>query len=656
MPWPRSLTFASPAVAAPLAAVGLTSAVRTEDTGTIVVVGVIAVLCALILFGAIALARRLPRSPIAPLLAWMGLNALAVVSSDADHQLAVAKFAVAGPGGGAPFAGGSTTWAAVSAFTAGCWTWLFVPIGMLLVIFPDGRPATRLGRVTLIALPTAAAGFQLTAAFASPHLAEPLEYVPNPLPYLPFAVVPLSVLLAAFFGLLVTAVIANIQRYRRSSGLVRSQLRWLRLGGIGLPATLLLCWLSYLLLNGPDLVGFGLLAMYTGIPAVTLIALLHHDRYDVDDAMASAAAYTAMVAVLLGVFSAASIGSGLMIGRDSFGVAVTVTALVAFGLGVAHRRIQRTVARVLFPVRIRALRAVGDLRRRIEVGRGQPEEIITVLAAALRDPGLAVAERPTHSEAGLPSTPVILGDTTIAHLVPGPSARRRVPRIVADAAALLIETARLRAALTDATREIEASRERLVMAGFAERKRLERDLHDGAQQRLVSLGMSLRLLQRSLGADSRRLAGDLDRAVAEIGTTVSELRLLAQGLRPSSLDDGLHAALAYLATTSPIPLELRICDRELPDKIATTAYFVVSEAVANATKHACAERIDVHVGETRDGICVEVRDDGRGGAEPRPGSGLAGLADRVAAVGGRLDLASRPEVGTTVRAELPCGS
>ncbi len=144
---------------------------------------------------------------------------------------------------------------------------------------------------------------------------------------------------------------------------------------------------------------------------------------------------------------------------------------------------------------------------------------------------------------------------------------------------------RLRAELAGALREVEASRTRLVQAGDAERRRLERDLHDGAQQRLVSLGMAMRLAQRHLDDGTVDVNGLLDQGVAELATAIAELRQIAHGLRPTSLDDGLHAALAAITQTLPIPVRLDIPPGELPEDLATTAYFVAAEAVTNAAKY-----------------------------------------------------------------------
>lgn len=252
---------------------------------------------------------------------------------------------------------------------------------------------------------------------------------------------------------------------------------------------------------------------------------------------------------------------------------------------------------------------------------------------------------------------MLLGGRTVGAIAWSGPLSRQLLREVAGAVALVVEVVRLRLELSRALRDVEASRARLLRIGYDERRRLERDLHDGAQQRLVSLGMSLRLAQRHLGDGSVDLDGLLDQSVAELGTAVAELRQVAQGLRPSALDDGLHPALSSLTRTVPLPIDLHIAaDQAVPDDIAATAYYVVSEAVTNAVKHAGAARIGLRVVQDDGRLCVRVEDDGRGGASVRPGSGLAGLADRVAAAGGSLLVHSPAGGGTVVEAVLPCAS
>ena len=222
------------------------------------------------------------------------------------------------------------------------------------------------------------------------------------------------------------------------------------------------------------------------------------------------------------------------------------------------------------------------------------------------------------------------------------------------AAALALENERLEAELRAKLDELSASRERIVESGYAARRRLERDLHDGAQQRLVSLALSLRMLRRRVEHDPDTLE-ELDGARGELDHALEELRELARGIHPSVLTArGLNAALDGLAQRAPLPVEFQgtPADR-LPDRVESAAYFVVAEALTNVAKYARATHASVNVRRQDGQVVVEVTDDGVGGADPSTGSGLRGLLDRVAAVGGRFELDSPPGHGTTVRAAIP---
>jgi PAS domain S-box-containing protein len=205
--------------------------------------------------------------------------------------------------------------------------------------------------------------------------------------------------------------------------------------------------------------------------------------------------------------------------------------------------------------------------------------------------------------------------------------------------------------------ELRASRTRLVAAGDDARRRLERNLHDGAQQRLVSLSVALRLAQSQLASNAEAAGRLLEQASTELSVALEELRELARGIHPAVLTDrGLDAALRSLADRTPIPVEVHTADRALPDPIAAAAYYVVSEAIANVVKHAHASSIEVDVAAPNGRVIVAVADDGVGGADPAAGSGLRGLADRVAVLDGRLRVDSPAAGGTRIVAEIPLES
>jgi len=198
--------------------------------------------------------------------------------------------------------------------------------------------------------------------------------------------------------------------------------------------------------------------------------------------------------------------------------------------------------------------------------------------------------------------------------------------------------------------------ETVSVLGLRERRRLERDLHDGAQQRLVSLALTLRTAREALGPDAGEVGRLLDRSRRELDEALKELRELARGIHPTVLSDrGLGAAVEALARRAPLPVELgELPAQELPEQVELAAYFVVSEALTNVAKHASATRASVTMTKTAGRLAVEISDDGVGGADMDLGTGLRGLTDRLAAIEGQLEVDSKPGRGTTVRASIPC--
>jgi signal transduction histidine kinase len=196
----------------------------------------------------------------------------------------------------------------------------------------------------------------------------------------------------------------------------------------------------------------------------------------------------------------------------------------------------------------------------------------------------------------------------------------------------------------------------MLRIGLEERRRLERNLHDGAQQRLVSMALNIRLARAKLNEDP--LAADqlLESAGTELDSALEELRELARGIHPAVLSDrGLGTALETLASRAPVPVELAELPAErLPEAVELAAYFVVAEALTNVAKYANATHAKVEVARENGRLLVEVEDDGVGGANPEDGTGLRGLADRIAVLEGRLEIDSEQGKGTTVRAQIPC--
>jgi signal transduction histidine kinase len=314
---------------------------------------------------------------------------------------------------------------------------------------------------------------------------------------------------------------------------------------------------------------------------------------------------------------------------------------------------------------------VADLLPALE--RTPPTEIRDALARALHDPSLEVAlwlpERKAYCDAeGHPVeldptravTELSDGAEPLAAIVHDPALLDE-PKLIAaagSAARLALQNARLQADLRAQLVKVRESRARIVAAGDEVRRQVERNIHDGAQQRLVSLALALRLAERRVRAGDR---GDVDRvlssAVAELQGAVTELRELAHGVHPAVLtDEGLTAALRLLAARSTVPVRIRASlDRRLPPEVEAAAYYVAAEALTNAAKHAGASEVTISAERQNGTLVVEVEDDGCGGADPS-GTGLRGLADRVEAHGGRLRVESRAGEGTHIVGEIPCAS
>lgn len=595
----------------------------TPPAQSALVVGVALVPLAL----GVVVARVTPRGAVGPLLAVAGFSAIATNVVPAS---AIGPF-------------------------AGSWMLLYLSFAIILLVVPGGRVASPRWRAAGWALVAVVVAFGVLCAV---QWAAPATIGPTTAPAL--------ILLFGFFALLVVCASAPVVRFRRAEEAERTRLRWVFLAGTSLPLTLLLCWTSYLLVGTAELVGFGLVLMYLAIPAGVTIAIVRPGLFDIDRATVATATATVLAVGVLAVLSVACAVAGLSLLQWSSVAAITVLATLTAVAAILFPWLQSALDRMLYPERGRAVAALRQLSAQVETGASSPDTVEDALRQALRDPGLAVACQDVGGQGlrlldgalAIPTTATAIVEVrgeAIGAIIPSPDRVKRPAIAVVRAAAPLIEAIRTDAVVAEARSEVEASRERLLRAGYEERRRLERDLHDGAQQRLVALGMRLRVLQRTQATEPA-LDAALDAAVAELGTAVAELRRIAHGVRPSALDDGLGAALADLTRVAPELVELEVHTPTLSDAIATTAYYVASEALANALRHAGASRIRITAVE-RDGFLrIRVDDDGAGGARLTPSGGLTGLTDRVAALGGELTVDSRTGAGTTVEAVLPCAS
>ena len=339
-------------------------------------------------------------------------------------------------------------------------------------------------------------------------------------------------------------------------------------------------------------------------------------------------------------------------------LATLVLAPIAFLVGLLHQRL--------------ASSAVGELVVELQADPA-PVDLRDAFAHALRDPSLTLAYwlPEFDSYVDLDGQPVeLLGQsadrattliddrtgTRVAALIHDPALLDEPELLggVAAAAGIALENARLHADLRARLDELRGSRARVFEAGRKERQRLERNLHDGAQQRLIALSLELGMLETQL--DDPGASRGLDQARREIAVSLEELREIARGIHPAVVSGhGLEVALEQLAARAPVPVRLTVdVEGRLPEPLEVAAYYLVSESLANLGKYALASSASIVVSQHSGQVLVEVTDDGIGGADTEQGTGLRGLADRIEALDGRLRIWSPNGGGTRVRAEIPC--
>ncbi|MGH9185380.1 MAG: histidine kinase [Acidimicrobiales bacterium] len=543
--------------------------------------------------------------------------------------------------------------------------WLVI-VALVLHLTPTGRalsPRWRLvARLTVASGALAAVGSVLT----SDPLDPPFAAVRNPL-----AVGGLDgvVSVGRAVGSILTGVglivagASIVVRFRRSKGVERRQLWWLALVAIPLPLFVPAAFIAartdhpaaLLIATG----GFIVL-----VPIAAALAITQYHLYEVERILSRTVTYVLLTVVLAATYAAVVVmaGRGLAGLAGSSALSAVLGTLAAVSVAApARRQIQDALDRRFNRRRFDALRIVREHLRQPTVGA----PIEDVLQWAVADPSLAVSywvdDRQWVSAAGLPSG-------ADGHAVEVRRDDRPVARVTFDAAAVdgeLVEAvarealseldnARLRAAISLQLVEVNESRARIAAAQMAERRKLERNLHDGAQQRLLGLAFQLQAAQ--LNGDIERLREAVGAGIDQTRATVLELRAIANGLHPAVLaDGGLAAALDDLAARSSLPVEVHATDARFAPDVEAAVWYVVCEALVNAQKHANATTVAIEV-DQRDGwLTVTVEDDGTGGADPA-GSGLQGTRDRSAAAGGTLEIRAGRDGGTVVTGRLPCGS
>jgi signal transduction histidine kinase len=612
----------------------------------------------------LVLAIRRPANPIGWLLLANGLVLVAhqVATPYADY--AVLEDPDALPGG---------EWAVL--FHERAWPTLFICVTAIALVFPDGRlPSPRWRRIAIVAGASFAA-LTVVSLLSAERYSQKFDHISSPLPELSESVVGLPFMISGLGSLagLVAAALAVRTRMKRASPVERLQLRWLAFAALLVPIAVVASLIESTITGSEGAVTvIASVVALTAIPVAIGVAVMRYRLYEIDRLINRTLVYITLSAALAATFAAISLTLGVAIGSGSTLPTAAATLVVVLLFRPLRSRVQVLVDRRFDRARYEGLRKIERFLEELRAGRAAPEATGEVMAEAIGDPGLELffwlpaeevhVDALGHAADALPTaggarTPVRRGGLQLATVVHDRTLAERPDLLesVIEAAGLAIEIARLRVEVRRRLAEVEESRARIVTAGYEERRRLERDLHDGAQQRLVSIGLALRHVQGQLPAPSPQ-AAELNATVEEVSDAIEELRELARGVRPAGLDDGLSPALRELASRSPLQTKVEATEERFEDKLETAAYFVASEALANAAKHAHASHVALTAARQNGQLVICIRDDGVGGAIPSVGSGLTGMTDRVAALGGSLRLESPAGHGTVVTAELPCES
>jgi signal transduction histidine kinase len=504
----------------------------------------------------------------------------------------------------------------------------------------------------------------LLASVSTTPLEAPYEGVRSPLAMtgLPAVVEPLRSACALGLGLgLLTAAASLVVRFRRSRGVERRQLLWLMIAAVPAPLFVGLAF-GGSMADHRGLTLLGTAGFVSVLPVAAGLAVLRYRLYDVDRVLTATAVYSLLTAGLVATY-AVVVWLGAELGtRWGAGPVVSATAgaVAAAAVAAPLRRVIQTMLDRRFN------RRAYDARQVVRAGLAEEDagiDLTRLFRQAFRDDSVSVAYpaddswvTPDGAPAAVPAAAVSV--TRHGRVVarvgfdPARVAETTVARTAAMAATEL-DNGRLRAEVARRLEEIDASRRRLTTAQRTERRRIERDLHDGAQQSLLALAFDLQSAQ--VNGEPDRMRDALAAGAASARNAVRELRELANGLHPAALvDGGLSAALDDMARHSPVPVRLDVTPDRLDPALEFTAWLVLGEAVVNAQKHAGAAGIDVAVSRQNGHLRLRVSDDGRGGARP-DGPGLRGLRDRVETAQGELVVRSSAQ-GTTIEAVLPCGS
>jgi len=622
------------------------------------------------------LASRRPENPIG----WL-LCAAAVVAAIQGFAEAYALWALLDQGGRPPFG----EWAA----WLDEWFWMFgvMTLGVAAALYPDGRWLSQRWRRVVVG-GVVLAGLSMIAAAITPELLI-FKGVDNPVGLTGITSQRYYQLIGwagVFFLIPVVAGSAGaFVRYRRSHGDEREQLKWLA-ASVGLVTVTLGIYIGvYLLTTGltSEPTGFDWIenlitvAILT-IPASIAIGVLKYRLYDIDLVISKTVVYGAIALFITAIYVAVVVGVGAAVGSARSGVLSAIAAaIVALAFQPLRRRAQHLANRLVYGERSTPYEVLSGFSERL----GEAYAVDDVLPRMARVLGEAIgAERVAvwlkgangfRPTAAWPSTdglgrsggvPVgghevrhqgeLLGSLTV-EMPPSEPLEGASAKLVADLAGqagLVLRNAAL-------VEDLKASRKRLVAAQDEERRKLERNIHDGAQQQLVALTVQLRLMEQQIERDPASAKAAAARLRGDATAALEDLRDLARGIYPPLLaDKGLAAALEAQARKAPLPVGVEAdgIDR-FPQEAESAVYFSCLEALQNVAKYAGASHATVRLSNGTGGLRFEVSDDGRGfdPAATGYGTGLQGIADRLAALGGSLDVTSTPGAGTTITGRLP---
>lgn len=539
----------------------------------------------------------------------------------------------------------------------------FVLVALVCSLTPDGRYLSGRWRMASRAMVGASCVWLGLRLISPEPLDEPFSSVENPWAVTGIDLGAVRLVAATMNNVLVlAAAVSLVIRFRRAEGDTRRQLLWVATAAVPMPALIAVAFVAAV--TDQDVVlNLTFAALVVLVPVGAGLAVTRYHLYDVDRILSRAVRYLIVTGLIVGMYVAVVFVVARTVGQaaDRSPTATTVATLVAVAAArPVYGAVRDALDRRFQRRRYEALRQV----RAFVADPSRDRNVEAVLQHALSDPTLRVAywdangsrwvtESGHETRVDPHAVHVERGGRTVAAVTTGCD-DPAVLRPVLDEAAPELDNAGLRAAVVVQLEEVRASRERIAEAQIDERQRIERDLHDGAQQRL--LGAAAQMQAALLNGNPERLRAALELGVCESRNAVTELRGLANGLHPAVLEDGgLAAALEDLSSRLAVTVVVSERQRRYPRVVEATMWFVACEAVTNATKHAAPTSIAVRLDDVGGDLRLGIEDDGCGGADPA-GTGLRGLADRVEAAGGRLSITSTRATGTRVEAVLPCAS